>query len=730
MAFSRTLPNGQIIDGIPDGTSEEQIRAYALKNGLATEADFNLDQKTKADYISTLTETGGAVGGAIYGASLGSAVGPVGTFVGGLVGGAVGAGVGYFSGELAESYVEDRDFDVEQATDESFKAAGKDALFSAGFGVVGKGIKEVYKPLSRFFSPKYFSSQGEAAATDVALSIQRGERTLDDVVASGEYSEAYLKEVIENLGKRGEELAMASDLNRKLMEKGAGLLPVQAVPESRVGRFGQDYASSSLLMKQEYENTLKIQDKYIVDQFSEILGRSTDDLTRQETGEVLIKLVEDSDTALKAVVSPLYRAIDKEGAVFLRTGNVKNRVTQSFNKFPKQQQTATAKSVMKTINDMGDALSPKEVYKQLKTLRDLKGRIGPDPAANAMIAVATKNLRNIFNANKNIIRPTAAINRGKAALDELITKEGTTGILGKHKQIANMLTRMRPHMSFSEAHQELSTLKALQRDMERSLGEKSSKAEKLIGEAIEDLSRAMDDTAKNFNPALLEKYKGVSGMYREGINTIHGGWISKALKKDNVADIGQYLVKSGENLAVTDLRKLLAKAKELGTAENGENMVKSIEKEFINNLFPAGSPQSFRNFLQKMEVGKFRDTFNAIVSKEKGDKLLQLAREVDLMSKGVEGSEAALSLAVRAGELGAVRNPGLGSLLYPLFSTLARKQLNPKEVQKKINLAKAMNAKLQKGEKIPAGMFNSFIEGLPNTAAITGLVVGAQVPNE
>lgn len=730
MSFSKTLPTGQVIDGIPDGTTEEQIKQYAIGSGLATEEDYNIDQATKADYISTVTETGGAVAGALYGASLGTAFGPVGTVVGGLLGGAVGAGTGYFSGELAESYVEDRDFDLNTATEESLEAAAKDAAFGAGFGILGKGLKTVYKPISKFFSPQYFSSTGEAAATDLALAIQRGDTTLDNVIASGEFSEQYLQEVVQNLGKRGEELRLASELNQKLMQKGGGLMPVQAVPESKTGRLGQDYASSSMFMKQEYENSLKTQDKYIVDQFKEILGRSTDDLTREETGEALIKMVEDSDTALKAIVTPMYQLIDKEGSVFLKTGNIKNRVRSAYLSLPKSKKTSSVKSVLDNVNNINTVLSPKEVYKKLRELRELKGRIGNDPTANKMLSIATRNLENIFNTNKNIVRPQSAIKRGEDALDELITKEGTTGILGKHKTIANKLTSMRPNMSFSEAHTELSTLKSLQRDMERSVGEKNTKAEKLIGEAITDLSKSMDSAAQNFNPLLLEKYKDLSGLYKEGINTIHGGWVSKALKKDNVADIGQYLVKSGENLAVQDLKKLMSKAKELKVTVDGENMIKSIEKEFINNLFPTGSPQHFNNFLQKMELGKFSDTFNAIVGKEKGDKLYKLAQEVDLMSKGIEGSEAALSLAVRGAELGAIRNPGLSSLLYPVFSTLARKQIDPKVVDKKINIAKAMNAQLQKGDKISKGLFNKFVEGLPKTAAITGMVIGAQVPSE
>ncbi len=86
----RTLPNGRTIKGVPDNFSNEDLKAYAIAEGFATEEDYNQDLETSADYLSLLGEVGGGLGGAYLGAAYGSAVGPVGT----LIGGALGAGIG------------------------------------------------------------------------------------------------------------------------------------------------------------------------------------------------------------------------------------------------------------------------------------------------------------------------------------------------------------------------------------------------------------------------------------------------------------------------------------------------------------------------------------------------------------------------------------------------------------------------------------------------------------
>lgn len=50
----RTLPNGRVIEGVPDSVSNEDIKLYAIAKGYATEADYNQDFETSADYLSLL----------------------------------------------------------------------------------------------------------------------------------------------------------------------------------------------------------------------------------------------------------------------------------------------------------------------------------------------------------------------------------------------------------------------------------------------------------------------------------------------------------------------------------------------------------------------------------------------------------------------------------------------------------------------------------------------------
>ena len=726
----RTLPSGQVIRGVPDSFTNAQLKEYAIANGLATQEDYNQDMKTNADYFSLVGEIGGSVGGAIagakYGASVGTAVSP---FFGTLIGGGIGAATGYFAGELIESYSEDRDFDVEKETQNALKAGAVDAAFGGAFGVLGKGLSAVYKPMRAMFQPVYLKGGNESEVAETVLAIRRGETTLEEVATRGDINVEFVKSVEESLVKRTEDLERAARLQSKLADSGTGLFPSQAVPEYKGMSLAQDYSSSSYLLGKNYDETLKGQDDYITAQFTELVGRATTEKTREETGIALAKLVQDSDKALQAVVDPLYKAIDKEGAVFVGTGNVKNAVKRGYDKLIAK--TSSQQSVMKAVNAIPARLTPAEVVKQKRKLTQLLPNVAGDPIARKMINSALKNLDGTLARNKNLVRPASTIALGKDALNLLTNKFGETGISGTHKTIANKLNNLRKDMSFSEAHKELSELKALQRNMQKSVGEKSTQAEKLINKAIGELENSMESAAKNFNPELKVKYDNLKKMYKEGIDTIHGNWITKSLRKDNVADIGQYLVKSGENIGVKEVKALIAKAKELKVDNAGNNILESIEKEFLNNLFPQKNTKEGVDFVRRMNTAKFRDTFNAIVGKEKGDKLVELGKEIKQLSDGIKGSESALSLSVRSGELSGIRKPTLGGgVSLALIGAFVKKAMSPEKIQSQINQLKIINAKLLKGEPIPKGLMTRFMENAGQTGAGAGLAIGATVPQE
>ena len=364
--------------------------------------------KTNADYFSLVGEIGGSVGGAIagakYGASVGTAVSP---FFGTLIGGGIGAATGYFAGELIESYSEDRDFDVEKETQNALKAGAVDAAFGGAFGVLGKGLSAVYKPMRAMFQPVYLKGGNESEVAETVLAIRRGETTLEEVAARGDINAEFVKSVEESLVKRTEDLERAARLQSKLADSGTGLFPSQAVPEYKGMGLAQDYSSSSYLLGKNYDETLKGQDDYITAQFTELVGRATTDKTREETGIALAKLVQDSDKALQAVVDPLYKAIDKEGAVFVGTGNVKNAVKRGYDKL--RAKTSSQQSVMKAVNAIPARLTPAEVVKQKRKLTQLLPNVAGDPIARKMINSALKNLDGTLARNKNLVRPASTI---------------------------------------------------------------------------------------------------------------------------------------------------------------------------------------------------------------------------------------------------------------------------------------------------------------------------------
>mgnify|MGYP003624548135 FL=1 len=719
----RKLPNGQIVTGVPDDFSSNDLKMYALQEGLATEEDYNKDYNTNADYLSLIGELGGGLGGAYAGAAYGTAFGPLGT----LTGGAIGAGVGYFLGEVGESYVEDRDFNVEKAGEEAIYAAATDAVFGAGFNIVGKALSKVWSPFDKMFSPDYIKGGNESEAARAALAIQRGDTTLENIVKEGNVAEEQVKIIQKNLGKRKEELEQIEVLNTKLTRRGEKLLPQQAVPEFKGASLAQDYAASSAFLSGEYQSIIKGQENFIKDSFEEILtGQLSKGLTRDELGLAVQGLVKDADKALTAKAAPLYRAIDKEGSVFLGTGTVKNNALRAMKASPS---SSDIKSAVELISKLNNKLSPSETTKTINRLRSLSQQY-TNPKAKNILKAAAGNLNNQLKRHKKLIRPESTRKLGTSALNELTKRTGESGILGAHRKIADKLVSMRDEMSFAEAHLELSTLKAMQRDAAASVGEKSSKAEGLINKAIDNLSKSMDTTAQQFNPVLNEKYKQVSDLYREGIKDIHGDWIVKAVNKGNPAQIGEFLVKNGERTSVSQLNKLINRAKSLGKDIEGQDLFQSIEREYLNGLFPTGTSQDGLNFIKNMNNEKFADTFKAIVGKEQGNKIRTLANEIDLMSKGIQGSEGATSLAIRGGEISTAKSPTVtGAAFYLLLGKAVKGQLSPENISKKIAIVKEANSKLAKGEKLSKGVIISLL-GKEDAFKVMGLTTGALIPQE
>lgn len=167
MSMDVTLPNGVVVKGVPEGTSKEQIKDKAIRNGLATPEDFAMSgavnqmpeslqgmaQTASAGFpmqgeqmprpigetlrsagqgvVENLDIAGGLAGG-LSGARYGAALGPKGALAGMVVGG----GLGTFAGSAGSDVVQGEDPDYNKAVRSGLESMGIDlALLGAGRAV-------------------------------------------------------------------------------------------------------------------------------------------------------------------------------------------------------------------------------------------------------------------------------------------------------------------------------------------------------------------------------------------------------------------------------------------------------------------------------------------------------------------------------------------------------------------------------------------------------------------
>ena len=722
--MDRTLPNGRVIKNVPENISEEELRKIALHNNWITEEDLNKDYETAADLLPMAGELSGSVAGALYGASIGTTLLPVGgTLVGGVIGGALGAFGGSFLGNVAEAGIESRTLDTGAAVQEATRAGLTDAAFGLGFGALGKGFSLVAKPISNLFSPKVLTQGLNPSVYSVAADIQAGKTTLQKSLEEGAIPPSAVQDVIEALSSRADELDTVAALQSKLTETGGTLLPSQAVPEFRGAGLAQEYAGASFFLKEEFDAILKQQDNYITKQITDFFDASSS-LSRDEIGAGLKALVSDADKALKETVDPLYKAIDEQGAVFISGDSIKQTLKNSL--LTEDVKSPSVTGILRTINRLPSKMTPAEATKQKARLRALAQEEGMDAVGKRLLSRAVKAIEGKMEGPE-FVKGDALKALGKQALDSVIKESGETALKGKYKAVADTLYGTQKRMSFSEAHQRLSALKAEQRDLATSVGEKSSQAEKLIARAIGELEKNMDITAKNLGGELSEKYSYVKNFYKSGIDSIHGDWIVKSLKKDNPAKIAEFLVEAGENVGVENINKLVLKAKQLGVGEGGENVLKSIRNVYLKKQFPNGTANEVETFLRKINQPAFRDTFNAVMDQQTAKKVLDLAKEVDIMSKGLKGTESSISLSVRSRELQAATKPALSDTLLLVLGGAVRKSLSPEEMTRKINVAKVINSKILKNQEVPKSLWDKLVDNLEMTAITTGLAIGSTV---
>lgn len=213
-----TLPNGVVIQGVPDGTSKEEVKRKAIEKGLATEADFaaKAGDRGALDFL----DVGTGLGGALAGAAAGTAILPgVGTVVGGILGGAAGT----FGGEVAEDVIAGGNIDLDRATEST--ATG------AAFDLATLGLGKVARPLAKMLGigvddvvGKVLPTQYQAYKLGTKESLQQTEKMLAEAgggLSAQQAGAKGLRKIAEQVGDEG---ILSGARTRARVERNAEIL--------------------------------------------------------------------------------------------------------------------------------------------------------------------------------------------------------------------------------------------------------------------------------------------------------------------------------------------------------------------------------------------------------------------------------------------------------------------------------------------------------------------------
>lgn len=677
-----TLPNGRVIKGLSEGYSPEDIKQIALAGGYATEADYQRNTKTGADWATTLGEAGGGVGGAALGASIGTAVAPVvGTAVGGLVGGALGTFLGSAAGQTVEASLEDRELSTDTLIKNAGEATAVDAAFGLGFGVAGKVIKTIAQPLMRLASP----AARAASEADSLLALQG-----------------------------------------KLEKFDTTLLPSQIGDTSAMSRAAETYAASSLAFKPEYNRIVEGYDNYVRSSTEQIMNKLAG-ASREDIGKAFKSLTDEVDGAVEKIVDPLYKDIDARGGLVLSSKEIADRMTgylASTSAGGVGRASQKAQSLLNMVSKLPAEMTPAQLAAEMpQVLATAKKMAETDAQATGMFNILKGYVEKV-KASPALVDTSAISASAKGEKIRRVSEEGEVMLSGEYGQAVNYVSGLRRKMSFSEARQELSYLKKKLRDMDSPTSPNSAAAS-IYSKAVSGLEGAMETSTKNFDPELYGTYRYVSDFYRTAQEAVTAPFIKKALTSNEPAKVGEILAKTGYITPTKELDNLVAFADKLGV-KGGKNVREQVTRSYLENIFKTTDAAALSQFNKEMLNPKFRDTFKAVVPQDVAEPLLQLAAEAEVLARHVSGGSAA-SLSVASREIGAAENPlKLKSLVFGVLPDVVKaRYLNNRTITAKLNAMRVVNKQLAAGQEPSKSALSYIIGRLPTTSIPAGFAAGA-----
>lgn len=682
---SVTLPDGTVVRNVPDDVSDEQVFSMVAATPSAQPMRPPApDIKTGADYFPLAGEIIGGVGGGIAGGALaGTAVMPgIGTFVGGLLGGALGTFGGSFVGQAAEASYEQRDFQVQEAAGKAGRAAALDSVFGLGLGAAGQVVKAIGAPLYRMFRPAI---------------------------------------------KPLPELDLAMELQQKLEPFGTSLLPSQIGDTSATSRISEAYASSSIGFETEFKQMMDGYDTFAASQVDELM-RQLPKTSREDLGQRLVSLVDETSTAVDEHVAPLYMDIDTRGGINLDTTFLKEAAHSMMSRAGANMTSATKKAadVVRAIDSLSGVVTPAQLTQELAPmLRTLESVARGDRMAMAIINAVKAQVRRA-EANPAFVQTDKLkpiLNRIRS---ERVNKAGETQASSAETQAYEYLSNMRDRMSFTEARRELSYIKGRVRDLDKSTAPDSA-AVRMWSAAIPKMEQLMDEAAQRLGGNLYDDYRKVSDFYKNASEVLTAPYISKMLKNNEVAKAGEALFRLGEVTPVRQVDEVVALAESLNVG-GGKTARDMLTQRYLQSMLSSPTINSLDILATKMKDERFLDTFDRVVPSDIGDKLKTLFLEAQLIAKHGYGSSAGQSLAIRSRELGSITSPAKWqSVVFGLAPEIVAGRLSNETITAKLNAMKAVRTALQQGRQPPGRALRFITETIPMASVPAGFALGAPI---
>tara|TARA_R110000803_G_scaffold205615_1_gene272410 strand:- start:68 stop:2038 length:1971 start_codon:yes stop_codon:yes gene_type:complete len=251
--FEQAFPDrddgtSRILQGIPTGTSREDIRNLSIERGIATPEEWEQwapeltpTSEKVMGWMKENAEVPAGLGGAAMGAVAGIPFGPVGIVAGSVFGGATGSA----SGSLLSDHLAGEDLD--------YGTAAWEAAISLGLDVSTLGLgKFAGKPLAAWFKQKKANGMSVQDTADLLVSQARAGK-----------------------GAAGSEESLNATQSL-LTQGGATLTPYQAGTATGWQVFQEKLGRLGFLGAKDFEQNAQQVNKVVNDGFMDIMGKQGD----------------------------------------------------------------------------------------------------------------------------------------------------------------------------------------------------------------------------------------------------------------------------------------------------------------------------------------------------------------------------------------------------------------------------------------------------------------------